>query len=191
LPNVPRHPGKRYAIQAAIGLVAIAIGGLGYIIRNHFAQNPVHWLVGGAGLVGLGFILWRHRHHRLMGILLALLQAFFRRKKPATPGSSPSQDFDFDPSDFGRPGNNDRPSPGGKPGSGGASGNATRYPATQTAAKKTAKPAEEAPPILHIGMIRKLEDLRDDPRTSEAERQNARALLERHVKSLKRKGGRK
>lgn len=196
MPNVPRHPGRRFAIQTGIGLVMVAIGGLGYIIRNHFAQNPVHWLVGGAGAVALGVLLWRNRHHPIIRRLLGLLQAFFRRKKQEAPGNAPSADFDFDPADFDRGRNNDKPSSGGATDRGfdhrGGVGRPPVTPSPRAAPGKAAsKPTEAEAAPLPIGMIRKLQDLRDDPKAAETERNNARALLERHVKSLKGKGARK
>lgn len=192
MPNAPKHPGRRYAIQAATGLVLIVTAGLAVILRNHFAQNPVHWLVGGAGVLGLGIALWRYRQHAFVSSLINVLQNFFRRKGPNPTDNEGGEDpFDFDPSEFG----GDQPRPAGKPS---RSSGSTRNPHEAGASSGnvvagTKGHADKKPPktTLHIGMVRKLEDLRDDPKTHEVERQNAIALLEKHVKSLKRKRGSK
>lgn len=167
-----------------------ALGGLAYIIRNHFAQNPVHWIVGGTAFLILLTFVWRSRHKPWVGALIAVLQNFFRRKQHK-PESDPldDEDYDFDPSAF------DDHKPNDQPGSDERK-RTNEHPrhSPQPPAQKREKPASEKqnkqqPDIKRIGLIRKLEDLRDDPLTPEAERENAKRLLEKHVKSLKRKRG--
>lgn len=192
MPNAPKHPGRRYAIQAAIGLTLIVTAGLAVIIRNHLAQNPVHWLVGGAGALGSVILLWRYRGNAFVGALINVLQHFFRRKGQNSSDNETGEDpFDFDPSDFG----GDQPGPSGNPSQkSGAQGNgkgASTSSSNVVAGTKHKPKKQPTGTTLHIGMVRKLEDLRDDPKTPETERQNAISLLEKHVKSLKRRKGKK
>ncbi|MBL4642859.1 MAG: hypothetical protein JKY44_04620 [Flavobacteriaceae bacterium] len=190
MPNTPKPPGSIYPFQAGLGFFLMFIGIFGLVIRNIYSTNPVHWLVGGSVIALIGFLLWRYRNHHLIQDLKIFILKLFNRhdRQPGEDGPEPfdNNDFDYDPSQFGddhpedAPGTNDKKTQSEPPKS---------KPHSQRKTKPTKQPTT-AKDNKQLEYVRKLEDLRDNPKSSETERNKATRLLEFHAKTFKRKRGR-